>query len=115
MQGFWQQIHPIHLASHPLLPSPHPLSFPLLIPSPFLPSSLPPCPPPFHSQSSPVYGLVVLLHSSVEVDREDPELSHSFHISFEHDSSVYFLAAESAQDMAEWMLAIKSVGWVGRI
>ena len=55
---------------------------------------------------------MVLLHSSVEVDREEPELSHSFHISFEHDASVYFLAAESAQDMAEWMLAIKSVGWV---
>lgn len=79
---------------------------PCLLPSP-LPS------PPLHCpQSSPVYGLMVLLHSSVEVDREEPEASHSFYISFQHDASVYFLAAESAKDMSEWMLAIKSVGWV---
>ena len=58
---------------------------------------------------------MVLLQSSVEVDREDPEVSHSFRITFEHDSSVYFLAAENAQEMSEWMLAIKSVGWVGSV
>jgi inositol polyphosphate-4-phosphatase len=63
-------------------------------------------------QSSPVFGLIILLKSYVEADKENSEVKYSFKLTFEQDATtLYQLAAENPQDMVEWMLAIRSVGY----
>ena len=58
-----------------------------------------------------MFGLIILLKSYVEADKENSEVKYSFKLTFEQDATtLYQLAAENPQDMVEWMLAIRSVG-----
>ena len=60
-----------------------------------------------------MFGLIILLKSYVEVDRDNSKMQYSFRLTFEQDTTtIYYLAAENPQDMVEWILALRSVGCV---